>query len=186
MANPLKQPQGVLENLRDSSAIGYLGSYFTMMGRAIGVDITENMDDLRTMIVDATGPMNDATEAVWRALMADDEWELALERFRDRLKGLHADVKERRAEPQAPKLYRPVFAGKASTGGEIVVYKHEDGSLHILRPDGEFYAINEGKAVWSMWDDEEKPDVYHFKLVSEVWSGMATGTKIDLMNASAL
>ena len=84
-----------------------------------------------------------------------------------------------------PVTYIPVFAGKTPDGEKVVVYKHvnDPSELHILRPDGELWALSPGSEVTFKWDLFS--DKLTFKVESPEWSGTAEGTKRDIVEAEA-
>lgn len=80
---------------------------------------------------------------------------------------------------------RPVFTGRTAEKEEITLYQHIDRpeEIHILRPDGELWAIEPGGEIATWMDptrDEMRVDVN-----SKVWSGVATGSRWELMQANA-
>lgn len=87
MADPAKVPDSLLEYGRDTGAVMYLTAYVRLMCRAIGVDDT-NVDAVQAMVVQMVEPLSKATEATWRAMMADDEWTEIVEQFKHRLQEL--------------------------------------------------------------------------------------------------
>lgn len=77
-----------------------------------------------------------------------------------------------------PKTLRPVFSGETPEGDRIVLYKrgHE---YHLLRPDGEIWALSpQSKLEW--WTDFNSSCV-HLKIQSSAWTGMANGSRQALM-----
>lgn len=75
------------------------------------------------------------------------------------------------------KKLRPIFTGHTNDGDEISLYQHADKpeEIHILLPNGELCALNPGDEVSTLYDatsSEMRVDV-----VSNIWTGMAKGTK---------
>lgn len=78
-------PRAELEKARDLGAAMYLSAYGHLMARELGIDETDN-EGIKRMMLQLIEPMNDATEAMWRALMEDEDGMYkALRRFEDRL-----------------------------------------------------------------------------------------------------
>lgn len=76
------------EELEQSYEMGmamFCSAYVQLMTRELGIDV-QDKEALKPMILQMVEPMNDATEAVWRALMHDHLGkEEALIRFRKAL-----------------------------------------------------------------------------------------------------
>lgn len=82
MTDPSHLPREELERARDLGAVTYCGAYVHLMGQELGVD-TSDKEALNHMLLQMVEPMNQATEAIWRALMNDNVGkEEALIRFR--------------------------------------------------------------------------------------------------------
>lgn len=81
------------------------------------------------------------------------------------------------------KPYQVVFAGQTEAGEKIFVYKRRGQHIeyHIQRPDGEFWALGPDSVI-TFWADVYQ-DRFHAQIESPVWSGKATGTKRDLIEA---
>lgn len=63
----------------------YLTAYGHLMARELGIDETDDAG-IKRMMLQLIEPMNDATDAMWRALMEDrDGMYKALHRFEDSL-----------------------------------------------------------------------------------------------------
>lgn len=85
MSDPEELSREELERARDLGAVTYCGAYVHLMGRELGVD-TSDKESLNHMLLQMVEPMNQATEAIWRALMNDHVGkEEALIRFRKSL-----------------------------------------------------------------------------------------------------
>lgn len=83
------------------------------------------------------------------------------------------------------KKYIPVFVGKTSEGESITIYKHADREheLHILRPDGELWALSPSAAICTSFDIVDQ--VTRVRVVSPEWTGSARGSREDLIKAEA-
>lgn len=81
------------------------------------------------------------------------------------------------------KVYRPVFAGKTPEDEDIVVYVHiyREEELHILRPDGELWALSPGSEVEMTFS--VLTGFLSIKIESPEWTGTAKGNRIDLLKA---
>jgi hypothetical protein len=79
--------------------------------------------------------------------------------------------------------YYPIFVGKTKDNKKIVVYFKND-TFHILRPDGELCALEPGAEIetWVALETHK----YHARIVSEAWTGDATGTRKDLIEEPSL
>lgn len=79
--NSTKLPVEVLQHARDSGAAAYLNAYIRLMARELDVDDSDTAS-VTQMILEMIGPMNHATEAIWRAMMDDNKgMDEALKRF---------------------------------------------------------------------------------------------------------
>lgn len=65
----------------------------------------------------------------------------------------------------------PVFAGYTPEGEKIVLYK-KGSEIHIMRPDGEVWALSPGSEVeWVNHFSATEPD--RVRIVSPEWTGTA-------------
>jgi hypothetical protein len=80
---------------------------------------------------------------------------------------------------------RPVFTGKTEENEEITLYQHIDRpeEIHILRPDGELWAIEPGGEI-TTWMDPTKNEM-RVDINSNVWRGQARGQRWDLLSVDA-
>jgi hypothetical protein len=81
------------------------------------------------------------------------------------------------------KKYSPVFAGRTTAGETVVLYKTvgAEGELHILRPDGELWALSPGSEIEMGFDIINS--AFQLSVKSPEWTGKATATKKDLLDA---
>lgn len=70
MVDPTKLPQGELERARDLGAATYCAAYIRLMMRELGIS-DRDTGAVNDMMLKMIGPMNAATDAIWRALMED-------------------------------------------------------------------------------------------------------------------
>ena len=89
------------------------------------------------------------------------------------------------------KKLRPIFTGRTEEGHEISLYQHADREeeLHILLPPG---LMNDtgglmelpSESSVSTWYD---PHSYEMRIdvISDVWTGQASGTKWELMRTDS-
>lgn len=78
------------------------------------------------------------------------------------------------------KIYYPLFSGKSEDGGKVVIYIHMlNDTLHIVRPDGEFWALSPGAVIEDHWDVDRY--IYTIKVTSPEWTGTAKGSRVDLL-----
>lgn len=83
-------------------------------------------------------------------------------------------------EPERPKLYTPVFSGKTFAAERVILYQHRrDLSLHIVRPDGEFWALSPNSKVHLI--NEMVLDKIFLSIESPEWTGSAKGCRADLI-----
>jgi hypothetical protein len=100
-----------------------------------------------------------------------------------------------------PGSWQVVFAGRTTEGEEITVYMREEvdegfipkhvvslpapPEIHIRRPDGEKWALSPGSTVttWGDFDEKNNIETINIKIDSPEWSGEASGTVTDLINA---
>lgn len=83
------------------------------------------------------------------------------------------------------KKYFPVFAGKTSEGEKIVLYHNVDDEeeVHIQLNDGEIQTLSHKGKMTVEFDLSS--DTVHINIESLEWTGTATGTKRDLMEAQS-
>lgn len=79
----------------------------------------------------------------------------------------------------------PVFAGKTEDGEGVIIYRRRGviEELHILRPDGELWALSPNATIHT-WVDPDT-EVIHIRIESPEWSGKAIGSRRDLIEAEA-
>lgn len=95
----------------------------------------------------------------------------------------------------------PVFAGRTPEDELVVLYEEKLEELelpslldvprrvtrrpefHLQRPDGEMWALEPGAEIVRLMDDDL--NYTHMRIRSQVWSGEARGSKLDLMEAEA-
>lgn len=75
-----------------------------------------------------------------------------------------------------PKLI-PIFAGSTPDRELIVLYKSPDELFHLMRPDGEIWALSPGAHI----DMHFFLDVTELHIQSPEWTGTAKGTREDLV-----
>lgn len=83
------------------------------------------------------------------------------------------------------KTYQPVFAGKTADEMKITVYKHRDSEneLYISLDDGDLQALPPDSIVGMSFDLDTA--IFHIRIESPVWTGTASGSKFDLIEADA-
>lgn len=96
-----------------------------------------------------------------------------------------------------PDTRKVVFAGKTDAGEEIVLYVEEPNEkdfvlsrvrdrlparreFYLKLPNGTLWALSNAKIT--AWEDEDLIAT-HVKIESLEWTGTATGTRADLLNA---
>jgi hypothetical protein len=78
------------------------------------------------------------------------------------------------------KRYYPVFSGRTEDGGKVVIYMNlVDDSLHIVRPDGEFWALSLESVIEDYFNVDR--EIYRIEITSPEWTGQASGTRKDLL-----
>ena len=78
------------------------------------------------------------------------------------------------------KKYYPVFSGHTKEDVKVAVFMHiVDKTLHILLPDGELWALAPDSTIVTSFDPDR--EIYHVKIISSVWVGVATGSRVDLL-----
>lgn len=77
----------------------------------------------------------------------------------------------------------PIFVGATPEGEKIILYRRTGiiEELHIQLPEGELWALSPGSKLVS-WVDEEN-SLIHVAIESPEWSGTATGTREELIDA---
>lgn len=75
----------------------------------------------------------------------------------------------------------PFFAGTTEDGESIILYRR-GAEIHIQRPDGELWALNPEEAEFMSWESPDTERKY-IRIESAVWSGEASGTRKDLIEA---
>lgn len=83
-------------------------------------------------------------------------------------------------EQETRKTLEPVFVGRTPDDEKIVIYKHVDNEsqLHILRPDGELWALSPNRTITTLFNSSDAK--MHVKVESPEWSGSAKGDPHDL------
>jgi hypothetical protein len=97
--------------------------------------------------------------------------------------------------------WRVVFAGRTDEGEEITVYMREEvdegfipkdvvslpapPEIHIRKPDGKKWALSPGSTIltWGDFDQGLHVKTINIKIDSPEWSGQASGTIQDIINA---
>lgn len=99
--------------------------------------------------------------------------------------GSSVDSIFRQVMPEGKK-YRPVFAGKTKKGEKIILYDHADrrGEIYIQLPSGRVRALSLRAKVTMVFTNGE--DTLSVQIESPQWTGIAVGTRKDLIEADAL
>lgn len=79
----------------------YLSAYIGLMMDGMGVKATTK-SEINALALEMVEPLNIATEAIWRAMMSDQEWATTGQRFEDALTKL-----AKGAEPTSPMFPQP-------------------------------------------------------------------------------
>jgi len=89
------------------------------------------------------------------------------------------------AEGETVKVLRPVFTGRTVAGEKITLYQHmnKPEEIHICLPNDELWALSPGAEVHTWLDTET--NMMRVDINSPEWTGQATGSRWDLMQADA-